>query len=125
MATMTLDTRMRRMHRDVSARSKARNIRYGFSAELFEALYLAQDGRCAVSGRKMLIRAKPADCRTDPLAPSPDRIQKDGGYVHGNVRLVCIRVNEMRSDFSDRDLFGWCRAITKAQWGKGMTQAAA
>jgi hypothetical protein len=33
------------------------------------------------------------------------------------VRSVCIRINEMCRDFSDHDLFYWCRAVTRDQWG--------
>jgi hypothetical protein len=124
MPSMTLEARMRRQMNALRARCSARGITLSLSAEDLIAMYQAQKGRCAVSRTKMEIRAKPAGVRTDPYAPSPDRIDKDAGYVPGNVRLVCIRVNEMRSDLSDVDLFRWCRAITRAQWGHGVSQAA-
>jgi hypothetical protein len=47
----------------------------------------------------------------DPLAPSPDRLDNALGYVAGNVRIVCWRVNKMRGTMTDKELLDVCQAI--------------
>lgn len=42
---------------------------------------------------------------------SVDRIDGDGGYEIGNVRLVCNVVNMMRYTMTDDELKWWCRQI--------------
>ncbi len=39
-----------------------------------------------------------------PWAPSIDRIDGSKGYVPGNVRVVCLLYNQMRSNHRDEDL---------------------
>ena len=45
------------------------------------------------------------------LAVSVDRIDNSLGYVLGNVRLVCSRVNLMMSNLDDAHFTWWCRAV--------------
>ena len=47
----------------------------------------------------------------NPLAPSLDRIDNARGYDPDNVRLVCWRVNRMRSNMSVNDFIDLCCAV--------------
>ena len=69
-------------------------------------LYEQQRGICAISNLPMHITTEQSD-----LSASPDRIDIAQGYTEGNVRLVCSRVNLMRSTLNDHDLVWWCRAV--------------
>ena len=69
-------------------------------------LYEAQRGICALSGIPMHVTSENSE-----LSASPDRIDIDQGYVEGNIRLVCSRMNLIRNSLSDRNLLWWCRAV--------------
>lgn len=71
-------------------------------------LYEQQSGRCAVTAVKMTHRRHPNFFDTNI---SMDRIDSNGGYDIGNVRLVCYRINIMRSNMTDTDLRSWCHAV--------------
>lgn len=49
--------------------------------------------------------------RTNPFAPSLDRIDPRLGYVKSNVRVIAFIVNRSRSDFGDEILMKMARAL--------------
>jgi hypothetical protein len=69
-------------------------------------LYEQQRGICAISNLPMHITTEQSD-----LSASPDRIDTAQGYIEGNIRLVCSRVNLMRCTLPDHDFVWWCRAV--------------
>jgi hypothetical protein len=66
-------------------------------------LLRAQDYRCAVSGSYFTHNAFD-DEKRDPFQPSTDRISSSAGYVHGNVRIVCLLVNLAMSSWGEEPL---------------------
>lgn len=73
----------------------------------------AQDFRCALTGIPF-----DADCRTPGaggthLAPSPDRIALEKGYVPGNVRWVLWAVNRARGEMPEALFLRICRAVAE------------
>ena len=48
---------------------------------------------------------------TTGLNASLDRIDSSEGYVDGNVRIVCSRVNSMRGAGDDTELLWWCKQV--------------
>ena len=79
------------------------------SLEYLIALYEKQRGICAISSLPMHITTDQSD-----LSVSVDRIDINEGYVDGNVRLVCTRINLMRSTLNDHDFLWWCRAMVNS-----------
>ena len=79
------------------------------SLEYLVALYEQQRGICAISQLPMHITLDQSD-----LSVSPDRIDVTKGYIGGNVRLVCARVNLMRGALDDHDFVWWCRAVVNS-----------
>jgi hypothetical protein len=70
-------------------------------------LFVAQEGRCALSGVTMTWgRGK-----VTATSISLDRIDADGGYTAGNVRLLCHAVNAFRGRMSDSEMIAMARAI--------------
>ena len=69
-------------------------------------LYDDQRGICAITGIPMHYTHGHSD-----MSISPDRVDRDKGYEDGNVRLVCVRANLMRSTLDDEDFAWWCRAV--------------
>jgi hypothetical protein len=79
------------------------------SLEYLVALYEQQRGICAISGIPMHITTDQSD-----LSVSVDRIDINKGYVEDNIRLVCTRINLMRSTLNDHDFLWWCRAMVNS-----------
>ena len=76
------------------------------SLDYLMRVYEEQRGYCAISQLPMHLTTDQSD-----LSASPDRIDITKGYIDGNVRLVCSRVNLMRSTLNDHDFVWWCRAV--------------
>lgn len=80
-------------------------------------IYQEQKGMCAVSGLPMTwihegLYSNHGSRRGTNI--SIDRIDSEQGYVPDNIRLVCDRVNKMKSNMTDGDLYFWCAVLTKA-----------
>lgn len=52
--------------------------------------------------------------RTNPWAPSVDRIDSAGGYTMDNVRVVCWAYNMAKNDWADDVVLALARAIVEA-----------
>ena len=72
-------------------------------------LFDEQNGFCAVSGVVMTFHPEASQSRGTNA--SIDRIDNDGGYTKDNVRLVCSRVNYMRGNQTDGDLYWWAKTV--------------
>lgn len=49
--------------------------------------------------------------RRVPTNISVDRIDPKQGYIKGNLQLVCMAVNQMKSDLTIEQLKYFCRSI--------------
>ena len=94
-----------------------RNLHYGIwkrpgnhdlTLEHLCHLWQQQGGRCALTGVRMTHRRVSRYFDTNV---SMDRIDNNKGYMLGNVRLVCRRINSMRSNMTDADFIFWCDAM--------------
>ena len=106
---------IRRVLRSVTSSARQRARLAGKDADpslmtLALDLYLAQGGRCALSGLRFDLRQIGSGKARRPFAPSLDRIDSIGGYTRDNVRLVCQAVNFALNAFGE-DVF---RQIAKA-----------
>lgn len=70
-------------------------------------LFITQGGRCALSGIEMTW----AKGKLLPTSITLDRIDHDGGYTSGNVRLLCHAVNSFRGRMSDDEMIAMARSI--------------
>jgi hypothetical protein len=86
---------------------KRRSIECSITTADIVAMYGAQNGRCALTGRPLLFGSKGQ--QRDSI--SFDRIENGGPYTVGNVRLVTYQANMARGQFSDDDLFSFCEAV--------------
>lgn len=71
-------------------------------------LWDKQNGKCAISGMDMTYIS---NCGRIPTNVSVDRIDSAKGYIKGNVQLVCMAVNQMKSDLDMQTLLTFCEAI--------------
>lgn len=90
-------------------RAAARGIHYQLTRVEVEALFLASNGRCAVSGIAFS-RFRPLNSTKRPWYPSLDRIDSSRAYTPDNCRFVCVAVNVAMGEWGEWVL----RAVTKA-----------
>lgn len=89
-------------------RAKKHGLELDFDVEYLRELWIKQEGKCAISGIQMTTTMFAG--RT-PTNMSVDRIDSDKGYIKGNVQLVCMAVNQMKSDLTLEELIHFCREI--------------
>ena len=84
--------------------NRAEHIDFTISIDDLVNLWLAQEGRCVVSG--VFLTHHKDGSGTKDFNASIDRISNERGYSPENVRLVCYRVNMMRNVLPE-DMFYW------------------
>jgi hypothetical protein len=94
---------------------RARHKRAGYTADTlmpkasFLSLYFSQNGRCALSGERFVLN----DMSRQQLAPSPDRIDNDLGYICGNIQFVTWRINNCRGALTVREFRALCSKVVE------------
>jgi hypothetical protein len=83
--------------------AKKRGLPWNVTPEYLWKLWLAQDGKCAYTGRKL----------THGIDSSLDRIDNSIGYVEGNIQWVHRDINRMKSDFNESEFLLMCREVTQ------------
>lgn len=103
-------------------RAKAHNIPFNITLEYLLDLWNEQKGTCALSGVPMTYELKTG--RT-PTNLSLDKIDREKGYIIGNVQLVCMACNQIKSDLSDETMYYFCKKIAEQYENKNKKAAAA
>lgn len=91
-------------------RSKRDGIDFSLSLEDIHKLWDEQNGTCSLSGIKMTYELQ--NGRT-PTNVSIDKIDCAKGYVTGNVQLVCMACNQIKSDLSEDEMYLFCKKIVE------------
>lgn len=91
-------------------RSKRHTVDFSLSLEELENLWQEQNGTCALSGIKMTYELQ--NGRT-PTNVSIDRIDQSKGYTAGNIQLVCMACNQIKSDLSEEEMYHFCKKIVE------------
>lgn len=89
-------------------RARKKNIQCNIELQYLHELWNTQRGLCALSGIPMTYYF---DSGRVPTNLSVDRIDSNLGYVKGNLQLVCMAVNQMKSDLTIEQLKYFCRSI--------------
>lgn len=89
-------------------RSIKKNIPFDITKKYLKELWNKQNGKCAISGIEMTFEQ--CNGRT-PTNVSIDQINPNNGYTKGNIQLVCMAVNQMKSDLKIEELYDFCSAI--------------
>ena len=66
---------------------------------------------CPVTGIELKIRSEKG--KKDYFTPSVDRIDPKGGYVKGNIRIVCLWYNTAKLMFSDAEVYELCKKVVE------------
>ena len=100
----------------VNARSKVRNKKrtreYVFSIEAADLtdLWVAQKGRCALSG--VFLTHHKDGSGTKDFNASLDRISNHKDYTLDNIQLVAYRINLMKHTLSEDMFYWWVKTIS-------------
>jgi hypothetical protein len=79
-----------------------------FDWDYLKHLWIIQDGKCAISGLNMTYVMFNGRI---PENVSVDRINPSFGYTKDNIQLVCMAVNQMKSDMNMDQLLNFCKQI--------------
>ena len=88
-----------------------REIPFEVSIRYLGELYNNQNGKCAISGKKITMPLSQKEMRLFSYTSSLDRIDSSKDYVEGNVQWVHKTVNVMKNASSQSDFIQWCREI--------------
>lgn len=91
-------------------RSRCHDLDFNLTVEYLKKLWIEQNGECSLSGIKMTYELQ--NGRT-PTNVSIDKIDCTKGYVIGNVQLVCVACNQMKSDLSEDEMYLFCKKIVE------------
>lgn len=89
-------------------RGAARARGHECSITLDELKELLAPMRCSMTGIQL---SWEGPVKANPIAPSPDRIDHNKGYVSGNVRIVSWIYNRARGNNSDEDVIAMAKAL--------------
>lgn len=110
--------------RFLAARDRANKHKMPFTITLDYLLDLwnKQNGICALSGIKMTYELKKGRTHTNV---SIDKIDRTKGYIIGNIQLVCMACNQIKSDMPENLMYYFCKNIVEYYENKDKETSAA
>ena len=89
-------------------RAKSKKRLFDISKEDLMDLWNKQEGKCAISKIPMTFNI---DSGRNPYNVSIDQINPSQGYTKDNIQLVCMCVNQLKSDFDMNIVINICKNI--------------
>lgn len=89
-----------KLYQHTRKNARIRGLEWAIDQQTVISLYVAQDGKCAVTGIEFKT-TKLEGARRRPWYPSIDRIRASIGYTPDNVRLVCCSVNIAMNEWGE------------------------
>jgi len=86
--------------------AKRRGYIFDLTSKYLWDLFVGQNKRCALTGRRISLISK-------PRTASIDRIDNDKGYVEGNVHWVYLLANTMKRDIPIDKFIEICRMVSE------------
>lgn len=88
-----------------------RNITFTISKEYALSLFHNQNGKCALSGRKIILADSRKNYNKYRQSGSIDRIDSKLGYVEGNVQWIHKIFQPMKSDKTQELFISLCKEV--------------
>lgn len=98
---------LNRIH-GVYQRTKDKNLDCNIDLDYLKELWDIQNGKCAISGIDMTYTLDEGRVFSNV---SVDKINSKDGYIKGNVQLMCMSVNQLKSDFEMDVVIKICKNI--------------
>lgn len=96
-------------------RATSQGVEFNLTVDYLRSLWKLQNGRCALSNRNMTFIFNSGRV---PTNVSIDRIIPSKGYIMGNIQLVCMACNQIKSDLSEEDMYNFCKDIVEVYENK-------
>lgn len=101
------------------ARTRAKNKRIPFNLDLAWIENKLREGKCEATGLTFLFtQYEESRPKTNPYAPSLDRIDSSRGYTPDNVQLTLLAFNKFKSDMTQHTMIEIAKAIVKYHMSK-------
>ena len=91
-------------------RAKASNLEFKITLDYLKELWNKQCGRCSISDIPMTYELRKGRI---PTNVSIDRINSKEGYIMGNIQLVCMACNQIKSDLTEEEMYNFCKKIVE------------
>jgi len=92
------------------ARAKLKNLPFDLNDDFIISLFYKQDGKCALSNIDITLNVREG---RSPYNLSLDQIIPSNGYTKENIQIVCMAVNQLKSDFTEDVIINICKGIIK------------
>ncbi len=92
---------LRFIYRDAKRHAISHKREFDIELSDLEELMIIQDKRCALTGAEF----------SNEVPPSLDRIDSSKGYIKGNIQLIQIKINIMKSNLSQDDFIYLCQEV--------------
>lgn len=89
-------------------RATKKNIPFDIDLDLIKDLWNKQEGKCAISDIDMTYELDSGRVYSNV---SIDQINPSKGYTKDNIQLVCMSINQLKSDFDMNTVFKICNGI--------------
>ncbi len=96
----------------IKSNAKKRNLEFTITKKYILDVFIGQSKKCAITGVELKLPVRKEDNKSENLA-SLDRIDNTKGYVEGNVRWLLWKVNRMKWDMTDDELYNICDLIIR------------
>lgn len=96
------------------AAANNRSIAFLLTDDDVVEMFIAQCGKCALSGTPMMTETGTNGAR-NWWAASIDRIDSKGNYTSDNVQLVCAGVNLVKQEMPQNTFIEFCRKVVEHQ----------
>lgn len=87
--------------------SERRKINFSISIEYAHQIFLAQEGKCALTGQPLNFKSPRSS-----ITASLDRIDSAKGYIEGNIQWLHKDINRLKSDWNENEFLKLCKRVT-------------
>jgi dCMP deaminase len=93
----------------IQSNASRRQLEFNLTMEYLWNLFLAQNRRCALTGRLLTLHADSR--KTGTRSASLDRIDSKIGYIHGNVQWVHKDINRFKNNYKQDYFLQLCTEV--------------
>jgi hypothetical protein len=88
----------------------SRNLEFSITIEQIWDLFLKQERKCYLSGRKLYFKSKRSK---NVCTASLDRIDSSKGYTMDNVQWIDSKINIMKHTGTNEEFINLCNLVSK------------
>lgn len=102
---------LKRLLQFAKSRAKAKALPIDIDVDYLLELWDKQEGYCAITGSVLTHHRMGSGARERNFNVSLDQKEPSKGYTKGNVQLICLRVNLLKSDMDSAEFYWWIKTL--------------